>query len=207
VNEPTRTAFTLPIPVGDFKAYLFDLDGTVADTMSLHFVAWTRAVTEAGGTFPEELFFAWAGIPLVRTVELLNERFGHSMNPADVVRRKEALYLGMLDRVQPVAAVVEHVHAQHGAIPMAIVSGSPRDSIVRTLTTLGLLAYFDTLVGSEDYAHGKPDPEPFVTAAKRLGVAPRDCLVFEDADAGIQSAQAAGMQWVRVPVQSHAAAK
>ena len=191
----------IPIPPGDFQAYLFDLDGTVADSMPVHFLAWSQAVTEAGGTFPEDLFYAWGGIPLLRTVEMLNERLGYAMKPADVVHRKESLYLAMLDRVKPVAAVLEHVHARHGSIPLAIVSGSPRDSVIRTLTTLGLLDRFDTLVGAEDYTQGKPHPEPFLTAARRLGVAPKDCLVFEDADAGIEAAQAAGMTWVRVPTQ------
>lgn len=107
----------------------------------------------------------------------------------------------MLDKVTPVASVVAHVREMHGKIPLAIVSGSPRDSIIRTLTFLGLLDFFDTLVGSEDYTRGKPHPEPFLTAAKRLNVDPKDCLVFEDADAGIQSAEAAGMKWARVPVQ------
>ena len=183
-----------------FRAYLFDMDGTVADSMPIHYKAWTQAVEEAGGTFPVDLFYDWAGIPLRRTVEMLNERFGHAMNVDDVVHRKETLYLERLAEVEPIAAVVEHILAEHGNIPLAIVSGSPRDSILRTLTALNLLDRFDTLVGAEDYAHGKPNPEPFLVAAGRLEVAPEDCLVFEDGEAGIQSAEAAGMQWVRVPV-------
>lgn len=189
----------LALPPGDFRAYLFDLDGTIADTMSMHFVAWTRAVEEAGGTFPKNLFYEWAGVPILKTVEQLNQTFGYTLDPAAVAHRKEALYLEMLDQVQPIAAVVEHIHLQHGRIPLAVVSGSPRDSIVRTLNAIGLLDRFDALVGAEDYTNGKPHPEPFLTAAQRLGVAPQHCLVFEDADAGIQSAEAAGMQWVRVP--------
>ena len=184
-----------------FRAYLFDMDGTVADSMPIHFRAWTRAVEDAGGKFPVDLFYDWAGIPLRRTVEMLNEKFGYTMDADDVVHRKEAMYLQRLAEVEPIASVVEHIHAQHGHIPLAIVSGSPRDSILRTLTALKLLDRFDVLVGAEDYAHGKPDPEPFLTAAKKLNVAPADCLVFEDADAGIAAAEAAGMAWVRVPVQ------
>ena len=86
-----------------------------------------------------------------------------------------------------------------GAFQWAIVSGSPRDNVQKTLRALGLIDRFDVLVCAEDYAHGKPDPEPFLTGAKLLQVAPEHCLVFEDADAGIASAKAAGMQWVRVP--------
>ncbi len=114
-------------------------------------------------------------------------------------RRKESLYLSRLSELKPVASVLHHIHARHGEVSFAIVSGSPRTSIVDTLTRLGLLDLFPVLVGAEDYARGKPDPEPFLTAASRLGVAPADCLVFEDAEAGIASARAAGMQWVRVP--------
>ena len=188
-----------------FRAYLFDMDGTVADSMPIHFEAWTQAIEEAGGTFPVDLFYDWAGIPLRRTVEMLNEKFGYGMDPDDVVHRKETMYLQRLAEVEPIAAVVEHIHAQHGSIPLGIVSGSPRKSILRTLTALQLLDRFDVLVGAEDYTRGKPDPEPFLTAAKKLHVAPEDCLVFEDADAGIAAAEAAGMAWVRVPVQRVAA--
>lgn len=191
----------LPIPDRPFRAYLFDLDGTIADSMPLHFRSWTKAVEEGGGTFPEDVFYSWGGIPLPRTVEMLNERFGYSLLPIETARRKEQLYLAAMSEVQPVASVVAHIEAKHGQIPLAVVSGSPRESIVRTLTTLKLLDRFDLLVGAEDYTHGKPDPEPFLVAAERLKVAPADCLVFEDADLGIQAAEAAGMAWVRVPVQ------
>jgi beta-phosphoglucomutase family hydrolase len=193
--------FSLAIPDKPYRAYLFDLDGTVADSMPLHWRAWSQAITEFGGHFPEELFYAWGGIPLVKTVEMLNERFGYSMSPVETVKRKEALYHEIIHELQPVASVIEHVEAQHGRIPLAIVAGSPCASIHSTLTQLGLLDRFQVIIGSEDYQHGKPDPEPFLTAAARLNVPPADCLVFEDAEAGIAAAQAAGMDWVRVPVR------
>ena len=189
----------LPLPEGTFGAYLFDLDGTVADSMPLHLISWQQATQEFGGSFPEELFWQWGGIPLPKTVEMLNERFGYTMDPTEVVHRKEQLYLTMLDRVHPIASVAAHVAAGHGRIPMAIVSGSPRLTILRTLDTLQLTDKFEAIVGAEDYTHGKPDPEPFLTAARLLKVEPATCLVFEDAEAGIRSAEAAGMQWVRVP--------
>ena len=189
----------LALPPGPFSAYLFDLDGTVADSMALHLRSWTQAVTEQGATFPEDLFYALGGVTLPRTVEILNERFGYTMHPGGVSRRKEQLYLDLIPTVQPIASIVAIIRAEHGRIPFAIVSGSPRVSIDRTLDALGLLDRFNTIVGAEDYTQGKPHPEPFLVAAARLGVAPKDCLVFEDADAGIQSAEAAGMTWVRIP--------
>jgi HAD superfamily hydrolase (TIGR01509 family) len=190
---------SLVLPPGPHTAFLFDLDGTVADSMPLHFVAWSQAIAEHGGQFPKPLFYQMGGIPLLRTVELLNERFNTTMDPATVVHRKESLYLEMLDQLQPVASVLAIIHEYAGKIPFAIVSGSPRASIHSTLTTLNLLDYFPVIVGAEDYTHGKPNPEPFLKAATLLGVPPETCLVFEDADAGIASAQAAGMQYVRIP--------
>lgn len=199
VAPSASTHEPLLLPPGDFKAYLFDLDGTVADSMPLHFLSWTQAVTEAGGQFPEDLFYELGGVPLPRTVEILNERFGTHMPVMETVHRKESLYLEQLEHLTPVASVLEHIREAHGRIRFAIVSGSPRASIVGTLNRLGLSDCFPVLVGAEDYTHGKPSPEPFLVAAEKLGVAPKDCLVFEDADAGIASAEAAGMQWVRVP--------
>ncbi len=189
----------LTIPPGNFEAYLFDLDGTVADSMPIHYRAWSQAIREAGGDFPEDLFYAMGGITLVRTVEILNEKFGWYMDPAAVVARKESLYYQLLPELQPMASVLLHINAARGSKKFAIVSGSPRESIFKTLTHLGLLDAFPVIVGSEDYKRGKPNPEPFLTAAKLLEVTPAECLVFEDAEAGIEAAEAAGMQWVRVP--------
>lgn len=189
----------LAIPPGPHAAYLFDLDGTVADSMPLHFIAWSQSIREHGGHFPEPLFYSMGGIPLHRTVELLNERFGTSMDPVAVVHRKESLYLEALADLKPVASVLQVIEREHGRIPFAIVSGSPRASIHATLAHLGLTRYFPVLVGAEDYTRGKPDPEPFLQAAALLAVDPTRCLVFEDAEAGIQSARAAGMEVVRIP--------
>ncbi len=197
----------LILPSGPYEAFLFDLDGTVADSMPLHYLSWAQAVGEAGGQFPEEMFYALGGVPLPRTVEILNERFGTAMDPAVVVARKEGLYLGMLDRLTPVAAVLRVMEAWVGRVPFAIVSGSPRASIEATLARLGLGHYFPLVVGAEDYREGKPAPEPFLMAAARLGVAPERCLVFEDAEAGVQSAVAAGMKWVRIEPQMTVSAR
>jgi HAD superfamily hydrolase (TIGR01509 family) len=195
--EMPNTPLLLPSVL--FTAYLFDLDGTVADSMPLHYRSWKQAVEEAGGTFPEDLFYSWGGIPLPRTVELLNEKLGYSLPVIETARRKEAIYLEIVDEVKPIAPVLDLIQAQQRQIAFAIVSGSPRASIDRTLSLLGLTRYFSVVIGAEDYTQGKPAPEPFLLAAERLGVSPRDCLVFEDADAGIASAEAAGMQWVRIP--------
>jgi HAD superfamily hydrolase (TIGR01509 family) len=190
----------LKLPPGDFKAYLFDCDGTVADSMPPHYIAWKRALDEWGATLTEEQFYGWGGLPAGAVIERLNQEQGLQIVPALLAERKEEFYYESLPSLKAVPEVLEHVLEAYGRIPIAIVSGSPRESVVASLTTLGLLHYFDTLVCAGDYIHGKPNPEPFLMAAERLGVAPADCLVFEDAEPGILAAKTAGMAWVKVPL-------
>ena len=199
MTEEHNERMKLKIPAGEFRAYLFDCDGTIADSMPLHYIAWSKALGEWNCPFGEELFYAWGGKPPVEIVSTLNRMHGLNMPVEAVAARKENLYYELLPRLQPVAEVLEHIDAMHGRIPLAVVSGSTRESVVKSLTTLGLLDKFDVLVGSEEYQHSKPAPDAYLTAAARLRMAPRDCLVFEDTDLGIQSAVAAGMASVRVP--------
>ena len=187
------------MPTGAFQAYLFDCDGTIADSMPLHYVAWKSALAEWNCNFSEELFYAWGGFPVAEIISRLNEKQSLQMPISVVARRKEKLYFDVLPGLKAVSEVLEHIDAQHGRIPFAVVSGSTRDSVTASLRTLQLLEKFETLVCAGDYKRGKPDPEAFLIAAARLGVKPQACLVFEDTDMGIKAASAAGMASVRVP--------
>jgi HAD superfamily hydrolase (TIGR01509 family) len=188
----------LTLPGGPFGAYLFDCDGTIVDSMPLHYLAWTQALAEWSCAFAEDLFYAWGGRPVADIVAALNHQHGLAMPVAAVSARREALYLENRFQLQAIPEVLEHIHSSHGSIPFAVVSGSTRESVTASLQVLNLLDRFDTLVCAGDYQRAKPDPEPFLVAAARLGVAPRDCLVFEDSDIGIQAATAAGMASVKV---------
>jgi HAD superfamily hydrolase (TIGR01509 family) len=190
----------LIIPPGDFGGYIFDCDGTLADTMPLHYRAWTRIVAQLGGTFPIELFYELGGRPTAQILGLLRDE--HGLNVGDVQRtaeRKEEYFLEMIHEVKPIEAVVEIARRWHGIKPLAVASGGFRRQIERTLDALGIRSLFDTVVCVEDYARGKPYPDPFLEAARRLSVLPAACLVFEDSPLGIKAAQAAGMQSVLVP--------
>ncbi|MBV8629918.1 MAG: HAD-IA family hydrolase [Silvibacterium sp.] len=188
----------LTLPPGPFAAYLFDCDGTIADSMPLHYIAWKRALGEWGCDFPESTFYAWGGRPVVEIIRSLNEQHGLDMPIEAVATRKEALYYEALPQLEAVPEVLEHILAQHGRIPFAVVSGSTRESVTESLRTLRLLDRFETLVCAGDYTNAKPHPEAFLLAAERLGVAPEHCLVFEDTEMGIEAATAAGMASVRV---------
>jgi beta-phosphoglucomutase family hydrolase len=189
----------LKLPEGSFQAYLFDCDGTIADSMPLHYVAWKKALGEWNCEFEEELFYAWGGMPVAEIISTLNKNHGLSMPVEAVSRRKEGLYYELLPQLKAVPEVLEHVEAEHGRIPFAVVSGSTKESVTASLVSLNLLDRFDALVCAGEYAKSKPDPEAFLLAAARLGVAPEACLVFEDTDMGIQAAKAAGMASVKVP--------
>jgi HAD superfamily hydrolase (TIGR01509 family) len=190
----------LKLPSGTFAAYLFDCDGTIADSMPLHYLAWKQALGEWNCDFDERLFYAWGGMPIVEIISTLNQQRGLNMPVETVAHRKESLYFELLPQLKAVPEVLQHIEAKHGRIPFAVVSGSTRDSVTASLTVLNLLDKFDTLVCAGDYAKGKPDPEAFLLAAARLGVEPASCLVFEDTDMGIQAAGAAGMTSVKVPL-------
>ena len=189
----------LKLPVGSFRAYLFDCDGTVVDSMPLHYIAWKKALAEWDCTFDEQLFYAWGGIPVAEIISLLNERQGLSMSVEGVSSRKENIYLDLLPQLNAIPEVVEHIEDQHGRIPFAVASGSTRESVTASLTIVRLLDRFDALICAGDYKKSKPDPEAFLLAAAKLGVTPESCLVFEDTDMGIQAANAAGMASVKIP--------
>ena len=189
----------LKLPPGDFGAYLFDCDGTIADSMPLHYIAWQKALGEWNCEFEEELFYAWGGMPIAEIISTLNARHGLSMPVEMVSRRKESLYFELLPQLKPVAEVLEHIEAQHGRIPFAVVSGGTRESVTASLASLKLLEKFDTFVCAGDYKRSKPDSEAFLLAAAKLGVPPRACLVFEDTEMGIQAATAAAMASIKIP--------
>jgi HAD superfamily hydrolase (TIGR01509 family) len=189
----------LKLPKGLFKAYLFDCDGTIADSMPLHYRAWKQALGEWNCGFEEKLFYDWGGMPVAEIISTLNERHGLRMPVETVARRKEELYFELLPQLRAVPEVLQHIEVEHKRIPFAVVSGSTRESVTASLVALNLLERFDAMVCAGDYAKSKPDPEAFLLAAAKLGVTPELCLVFEDTEMGIQAAKAAGMASIKVP--------
>ncbi len=189
----------LDIPDSAFGGYIFDCDGTIADNMPLHYRAWSMAMADFGGEYPEELFYAWGGRPTAVIVGLLNEKYGLALDVDETVRRKEKYYLGLIPEVVPVPEVLGIVKSIHGTVPLSVASGGHRELVEATLDVLGIRDLFQAIVCAEDYKRGKPHPEPFLLAAKLMSVPPEDCVVFEDSPIGIEAAKAANMAWVHVP--------
>jgi beta-phosphoglucomutase family hydrolase len=175
------------------KALIFDLDGTLADTMPVHFIAYKNILAGYGIVFNPELFKNLAGIPAEGTIRKLNEIFGANMDAKSVSLQKELEYEKMMDHIKPVEPVIELVKKYHGKLPMSIGTGGSKRLAWKSLNILKLDSYFDILVSMEDVEHPKPHPEVFLKCAGQMGVEPRFCHVFEDGPLGIQAAKNAGM--------------
>src|SRR5688572_20903503 len=119
----------LTLPARAVRAYLFDCDGTIADSMPLHYVAWTRALLEWRCEFPEQLFYSWGGTPAPEIIAKLNERYGLQLPVEQVARRKDVLYLENISLLTAVPQVLEHIERSHGEIPFAVVSGDSRETV------------------------------------------------------------------------------
>lgn len=194
----------LDIPAGDFTGYIFDCDGTLVDSMPLHYRAWNVAMQRAGipGELDEDLFYSLGGVPTRRVAELLGRHYGLTLDPDRVFHEKEELFLELQGELRTIPRVVEFARQAAKRAPVSVASGGPKPIVRRTLERAGLADLFAIVVTPEDVLHGKPAPDMFLLAAAKMGVPPASCLVFEDAEPGFRAAEAAGMRWVRVPSRS-----
>jgi beta-phosphoglucomutase family hydrolase len=188
-------------PTNGFEGLIFDLDGTLVDSMPAHFAAWCEALASYGaaGVFQEDVFYAMGGRPTQDIVRELNSEYDLHLDPESVAFAKRECFMRHLERLAVHEEVVEFARTQYGKVPMAVATGGTRIVAEKTLQATGLSELFDDVVTADDVKHGKPDPEVYLRAAERIGVAPEKCLALEDAPAGIMSAQAAGMEVVTVP--------
>jgi beta-phosphoglucomutase-like phosphatase (HAD superfamily) len=148
------------------RGLVFDCDGTIADTMPLHYKAWARALREHGHDFPEALFYEMAGIPSVKIIEILNQKHGYHMPPQQTADIKESYFVEMIPQITPIEPVVKLVHEYAGKLPMAVATGGTRAICTKTLTALELISHFKAIVTADDVEHGKPAPDIFLEAAR-----------------------------------------
>jgi len=188
-------------PGPDVEGLIFDCDGTLADTMPVHFRAWTAMLADHGIGLCEEQFYALSGMPTATIIRRLAGEQGVPVADDEIpamVEDKEDRYLALAAAVQPIPAVLAVAARYRGRLPMAVASGGQHRIIHRTLSVIGALDWFDAIVGYEDTVLHKPEPDVFLEAARRLGVAPARCLVYEDGDLGLEAARRAGMAAVDV---------
>lgn len=183
-------------PPPDVRALIFDCDGTLADTMPVHHRAWVAMLSEHGIEFPEDQFYAFAGMPTHVIIRVLAEEQGVPLAPGEIdgmLLDKEHRYVALIEEVSPIHEVLAIAEEHRGRMPMAVASGGERWVVHRTLSAIGVLDWFDVIVGAEDTERHKPEPDVFLEAARRLGVEPSTCAVFEDSDLGLEAGRRAGM--------------
>ena len=180
------------------KGIIFDCDGTLADTMPLHWRAWQTIVQRHRLRFPQERFYALGGVPTRDILKMLSHEQDVPIDHVSVAHEKEAEYLPLISQVEPVNIVVGVARQHHGKIPLAVASGGTKKIITQVLQHLAIAQLFDAIVTSEDVTRQKPAPDIFLEAARRIGVAPQYCRAYEDTDLGLQAIRAAGMEAVDV---------
>jgi beta-phosphoglucomutase-like phosphatase (HAD superfamily) len=186
-------------PAPSIHGLIFDCDGTLADTMPLHWRAWQVVTARHGFVFPEERFYALGGVPTTEIFELLIAEQGIlGKDIRALAKEKEAAYTPLMVDVRRIDLVVDIALAHHGRVPMAVASGGLQHVIVQVLEQLGIRQLFAAVVTSEHVARNKPAPDIFLEAARRIGVAPERCRAYEDTDLGMQAIRAAGMEAVDV---------
>lgn len=199
ITSPTKYEKLLARSDKGYKAFLYDCDGTLADNMKAHALTYIKVAADQGVTIDGAIIDELAGWPVPAVVREINRRYGSNMDPEEFAEIRQQLYHDeYIAKITPVEHVVDHLKAHYGKVKIAVVSGGSREAVEKTLDVLGIADLVETLVCAGETPHGKPAPDPFLAAAIKLGVEPQDCLVFEDGDPGVQSAIAAGMDWVRI---------
>jgi beta-phosphoglucomutase-like phosphatase (HAD superfamily) len=180
------------------QGIIFDCDGTLADTMPLHWQAWQIIARRHRFSFTEDRFYSLGGIPSRDILKVLSAEQSLPIDPLAVAREKEAEYLPLIAQVEPINTVVVVARENYGRIPLAVASGGTKRSIGTVLDHLGIRHLFQEVVTSEDVVNQKPAPDIFLEAARRLGVPPQFCRAYEDTDLGMRAIRAAGMEAVDV---------
>lgn len=194
------------LPEKTYSGYIFDLDGTLVDSMPVHYKAWRWALREHGApheVFRWDEFVAHGGMAAPDIVDDLNAMYGLNMEPETVADEKRNRYAWLLINeklpiIPETISLVRRLKAQ--GIPYAIGTGSMPGGASETLHSAGVADLFPIMVTPADVPPGcgKPRPDIFLLCAERMGVNPAECVVFEDAEPGIQAAVAGGMDFVRV---------
>ncbi len=182
----------------DLDAFIFDCDGTLADSMPPHFRAWSVISQEYGFDFDEDRFYSLGGWPTHKVAALLIQESGNELDIEAISEKKEKLFLELMHTVRPIEPMVELVRKVYGVKPLAVATGGIPFLCYPILRQIGIFECFQTIVTALDVEHGKPAPDVYLEAARRLAVDPTRCLAYEDTDPGIQAARAAGMDVIDV---------
>jgi HAD superfamily hydrolase (TIGR01509 family) len=180
------------------QALIFDCDGTLADTMPLHWRVWQKVTDRHGLHFPQDRFYALGGVPTIDILEILGREQGVKLDFEAVSREKDATFEEMIPEVRPIEQIAKIARDNHGKLRMAVASGGTRHIVTETLRHMGISHLFQAVVAAEDVSRQKPAPDIYLEAARRLRVPPANCRAYEDTDIGLAAIRAAGMEPIDV---------
>lgn len=180
------------------KGLIFDIDGTLVDTLPLHYKACQIVCNSYGFDFPLDFFYEYSGVPTIKTFEILFTKLKLDFDPKKLGELKDEKYLEITDELKPVPEVYQIAQDYHGKLPMALGTGANRAIAEKNLRAAGMRDLFDIIVTAEDVKNHKPFPDTFLLCAEKMGVKPAFCQVFEDADPGLQAAKDGGMMFTDV---------
>lgn len=175
------------------KGLIFDIDGTLIDSMPVHFKSWQAIAQAYGFEYPEIQFFKNAGRSTGSIVALINTEQDLHLDPEKVIQAKNLSYRKLAAKIDPIPQVLQIVTDYYGKLPMALGTGEYRDIATANIKAAGLDKYFSIMICADDVTHPKPDPETFLKCAELMKVAPEACQVFEDGDLGLEAAKRCGM--------------
>ncbi len=175
------------------QGLIFDLDGTLSDSLPVHLATWNKVGDKYGFTFDTQIMYELTGRPTIEFAERIIEQYGVFEKPEILVQMKQKLFWELAHLLKPIDEVASIVKKFYGKIPMAVGTGASRKSAEIQLKALNFEKYFDALVSADDVSKHKPDPDTFLECARLMGVEPQFCQVFEDGDLGIAAAKSANM--------------
>ncbi|MBF2047004.1 MAG: HAD family phosphatase [Elainella sp. C42_A2020_010] len=187
-------------PQSPYTALIFDCDGTLAHTLPVHFQVWQAALGKFGAVLAQDWYYERTGLTAAAFAKAFNQTFGHDIDEQKLEAERQQQFARLIHQVQAVPAVAAIAEANYGKVPMAVASNGQKSVVESTIEAIGLRSLFDTIVTLNDVAAGKPEPDLFLLAAERMGVAPSDCIVYEDSNLGLEAAQRAGMRWIDVRI-------
>ena len=183
----------LDIPL-HIKALIFDIDGTLVDTMPTHYKACQLACRKHGFDFPLDYFLSEAGRPTLSVFEDLVKKLGLDLDGTKLGSEKELILESLIGEFTPMPIISDTAIHYFNKLPMALGTGGTRLIAKKTMEQVKMDSYFDIVITADDVKQHKPHPETFLKAAEQLGIAPEHCLVFEDGEPGIKAAKAANME-------------
>jgi HAD superfamily hydrolase (TIGR01509 family) len=184
----------------DFKALIFDLDGTLIDSMPFHNQAWFRTMSELGLDIDETFLKETAGLSSEIIVSVINKKFSKNLDPREVSEKKRDCFLEVMHKVEVVQPVLDIIKKYHKKKPLGIITGGSHDVVDVLLPKLNIDFYFDSIICADDTKNGKDHPEPYELMGKHLSIDTKDCIFFDDGDVGLKGAMSAGMTVVHVDV-------